>query len=164
MQLNWKLILIGGVVFYLASWLLAPISVPLIHNGVLADDYAATSQFWRPELMNNDMAALMPRWIVTGLIGAFITAAVYGWVRPAFSGPGWKRGVKFGVVLILFSITAMLAWSGVFNLPNQIWGWWTVDMTFTYLISGAALGWVAEKVAPLATDKATPAAARPAAA
>jgi hypothetical protein len=35
---------------------------------------------------------------------------------------------------------------------------------FTYLISGAALGWIAEKVAPLTTDKTTTAGARPAAA
>jgi hypothetical protein len=103
MQLNWKLILIGGLAFYFASWLVAPISMPLIHDGVLADDYLATSQFWRPELMNDNMGALMPRWIVTGLIGAFISAAVYGWVRSAFSGAGWMRGLKYGAALSLLA-------------------------------------------------------------
>lgn len=162
--MNWKLILIGGVLFYLASWLFAPISVPLIHDGVLADDYAATAQFWRPDLMNDNMAALMPRWIVTGLIGAFIIAGVYGWVRPAFSGSGWMRGLKFGAVLALLTITFMLNWSGIFNLPDVVWAWWAVDTTATFLISGLVLGWIAEKVAPLTSDRATPTEARPAAA
>lgn len=162
--MNWKLILIGGALFYLASWLLAPISVPLIHEGVLADDYAATSQFWRPELMNDDMAALMPRWVATGLVAAFIIAAVYGWVRPALSGPGWMRGLKFGGVLALLTITFMLNWSGVFNLPDQMWAWWAVDSAITFLIGGLVLGWIAEKVAPITSDGATPTASHPAAA
>lgn len=165
MNWNWKLIVIGGLAFYLASWLIAPITLPLIHEGVLADDYAATAQFWRPELMNGNMAALMPRWIVTGLIGAFIVAGIYGWVRPALSGAGWMRGLKFGVILALLSITFMLGWSGVFNLPDEMWAWWAVEMTLTSLIGGIVLGWVAEKVAPLASEGTTPTSTiRPAAA
>lgn len=150
--MNWKLIFIGGVLFYLAGWLVAPITIPLIHEGVLADDYAATSQFWRPELMNDNMAALMPRWIVTGLISAFIAAGLYGFVRPALSGAGWLRGLKYGVGLALLAICFMFGWSGVLNLPDSMWGWWALESTLTYLISGTVLGWIAEKVSPIGAN------------
>jgi len=151
--MNWKLVVIGGVLFYLGTWLVVPISGPLLHEGILADDYQATAQFWRPELTQQppDMAALLPRWIATGLIAAFIVAAVYGWVRSSFAGAGWLRGLKFGAVLALLTITFMLGYSGVFNLPDTIWAWWWIETLVAYLLGGIALGWVADKVAPAGT-------------
>ena len=149
--MNWKLILVGGVVYYAAHWLIAPISMPLIHDGVLADDYEATVMFWRPELITDNLGALMPRWIVTGLIGAFIVACVYGWIRTAFAGAGWLRGLKFGVLLALLSTPMMMGYSSVFNLPDHMWAWWALESTATYLVAGAALGWVADKIAPQST-------------
>ena len=148
--MNWKLVLIGGLAFYLASWLVSPITMPLIHEGVLAKDYESTVVFWRPELITQNITALLPRWIVTGLIGAFITAGIYGWIRSALVGAGWLRGLKFGAALSLLSLTFMLAWSGVFNLPDRMWAWWAVDSTTMLLVASTALGWIAEKVAPVA--------------
>jgi hypothetical protein len=39
-------------------------------------------------------------------------------------------------------------WSGVFNLPEMIWVWWSVDAFVVYLVGGAALGLVVGKLAP----------------
>ncbi|MGQ0834073.1 MAG: hypothetical protein ACT4O5_03980 [Gammaproteobacteria bacterium] len=151
--MNWKVIVIGGLVFFVATWLIAPITGPLIHEGVLKEAYMATATFWRPELNEQppNMAALMPYWITVGLIGSFITAGIYGIVRRALTGPGWMRGLKFGVGLTLLAIGTMAGLSGVFNLPAEIWAWWALEWTLMYLLGGVLLGWVAEKVAPTAS-------------
>jgi len=148
--MNLKLIVIGGLAWYVVAFAVSMVTGPFVHQGVLADAYVATAAYWRPELMKTppDMAALMPRWIATGLVAAFITAFVYGWVRPAFTGSGWLRGLKFGVVLLLLSACAMLAWSGVFGLPDRIWGWWFAESVVYTLPAAAALGWAAQRFAP----------------
>ncbi len=147
--MNWKLIFVGGIVYYAAAWLVAMVSGPLIHEGVLAELYKLHAQFWRPELnqVPPDMAALMPRWIATGLIGSFIIAGIYGVIRSSFEGGGWLKGAKYGLVLFLIGITASLGWSGVFNLPDELWAWWALDSLFYYLAGGVALGWFADKYA-----------------
>jgi len=147
--MNWKLIFVGGIVLYAAQWLVAMITGPLIHEGVLDELYQLNAQFWRPELNQEppDMAALMPRWITTGLIGAFVTAGVYGVIHRSFAGDGWVKGAKFGLMLALISATVSLGLSGVFNLPDAIWGWWALDSLFYYLAGGMALGWFAGKYA-----------------
>lgn len=154
MNLNWKLILGGGLAWFLATFVVSFATGPLIHQGVLEEAYRATASVWRHELMQQppDMAALMPRWIATGVIASLLTAVAYGWVRPALTGPGWMRGVKFGVIMLLISVGLMLGWSGVFKLPKQIWIWWTIESAIYLPIGGAALGWVAEKLAPVATE------------
>ena len=150
MSLNWKLILGGGLAWFVATWLVSFATGPLIHDGVLKASYEATAAFWRPELMQDppDMAALMPRWITAGLIGSFLTAMVYGWVRPALTGAGWMRGLKFAVIVFILGLVLILGWSGVFNLPNRIWTWWTFESVIYLAAGGAALGWAAEKLAP----------------
>jgi len=90
--MNWKLVVAGGLAWYAVTFAVSLGTGPLIHNGVLADDYVATAVFWRPELMETppNMAALMPRWVATGITAAFITSFTYGWVRPALSAPGCR--------------------------------------------------------------------------
>jgi hypothetical protein len=155
MSLNWKLILGGGLVWFVVTWAVSMATGQFIHQGVLEETYRATASLWRPELMQEppDMAALMPRWITTGLIGSFLTALVYGWVRPALTGAGWMRGLKFGLIVFILTVCLALGWSGVFNVPDKVWGWWTVDSIFYLLAGGAALGWVAEKLAPLGSER-----------
>jgi hypothetical protein len=157
MSLNWKLILGGGLAWFVATFVVSFATGPLIHDGVLKEAYQATASVWRPELMQEppDMAALMPRWITTGVIASLLTAVAYGWVRPGLTGPGWMRGVKFGVIMLLISVGLMLGWSGVFNLPKQIWIWWTIESLIYLPIGGAALGWVAEKLAPIGSERLT---------
>ena len=154
--MNWKLILIGGIVFFVAQFLVGMVTGMVIHEGVLAEAYRATASFWRPELNQDppDMTALLPRWIAAGLLGAFVLAGIYGAIRHAFDGAGYMRGAKYGFVLFLVTATMMIGWSGVFNLPNQIWLWWMVESLVSFIVAGAALGWVAEKLVPV--PRATP--------
>jgi hypothetical protein len=149
MKMNWKLIFVGGIVLYAAQWVVSMITAPLIHQGVLVELYQLNAQFWRPELneVPPDMAALMPRWITTGLIGAFITAGIYGEIHKSFSGDGWIKGAKYGVVLSLFGLSVSLGFSGVFNLPDAIWAWWMLEYVLYYLVGGMALGWFAGRFA-----------------
>jgi hypothetical protein len=94
------------------------------------------------------MAALLPRWIATGLIGAFILTAIFDNIRGALDGSAWMKGLKFGGIAFLFGACATAGWSGVFNLPDMIWVWWNVEAFLYYLIGGAVLGWVTGKLAP----------------
>lgn len=148
--MNWKLVVIGGLVFYVVMFIISFATGPIIHNGLLNDAYKANSQFWRPELNQDppDMATLMPRWIITGLLTSFVMAALFGAVRSAFQGPGWRQGLLFGLGLSILGCCFMAGWSGVFNLPNKIWIWWGLESFVYYLPGGAVLGWLGGKLAP----------------
>jgi hypothetical protein len=149
-KLNIKVIIGGGLAMYVAQFALSMVTGPLIHEGVLVEAYQANASFWRPELNQQppDMAALMPRWIATGLIGAFILAGIYDNIRGGFEGSAVIRGLKYGVVVFLISLCISAAWSGVFNLPDSIWAWWNAEALLYYAVGGAVLGWVAGKLAP----------------
>jgi len=149
MRLNFKTIIVGGVVFYAVQWVFGMISGIVIHEGVLEPLYKATTEYWRPELTQDppDMAALMPRWIATGLIMSFLFAGIYDNIRDAFDGSGVIKGLKFGFVLALIGGAMSAGWSGVFNLPETIWVWWVAEGFFIYSLSGAALGWYVGKFA-----------------
>ncbi len=147
---TWRFVFLGGLAFYIAQFVLGFATGPLIHNGVLKETYRAHSALWRPELNQDppDMAALMPMWITTGLIGAFILAWVFAQVRRCMSGPGWQRGLRGGFWLFLIWVTIALGYSGVFNAANKIWAWWGAEMLVSYLFAGAVLGWVSDKLPP----------------
>ncbi|MDH3253634.1 MAG: hypothetical protein OEM62_01485 [Acidobacteriota bacterium] len=148
--MNWKLIVLGGLVFYAVMMVISFPTGALIHEGVLDESYRATNEFWQPALRQDppDMAAMMPRWIATGLITTFIFTAIYGWMRGAFSGAPWLKGLKFGLMLSIIGCCFMAGWSGVFNLPSKIWMWWGFEQFLYYLPGGAVLGWVGQKLAP----------------
>ena len=152
--MNWKIIFVGGFVYYAALFVVSMVLGHFIHapdTGVLAEAYKATASFWRPELNANppDMRLLWEMWIPSGLLGAFLAAGVYSVIRPALTGPGWQRGLKFGVIALVFAIVNALGYHGVFNLPGNIWIWWMVGAAVMYLAAGPVLGWIAEKLAPL---------------
>ena len=148
--MNWKLIILGGLAFYVVMFIISFPSGMVIHDGILDAPYSANSEFWRPELNQDppDMAALMPRWIATGLLTTFIFAAIYGWIRGGLSGAPWQKGLKFGLLLSIIGCCFMAGWSGVFNLPGKIWMWWGLEQFIYYLPGGAVLGWLGEKLAP----------------
>jgi hypothetical protein len=148
--MNLKIILVGGLVFYVVMFVVSFATGAVVHQNILMETYRATPEFWRPELNQDppDMAALMPLWITCGLIASFIAAFVYDWVRAAFSGAGWQRGIKFGVIVVLFGAYYTLSWSGVFNLPNKVWLWWWLESIVYTLAGAAALGWVVQKLSP----------------
>lgn len=143
MRLQPKNVILGGIVFYAAQWVFGMVTGLLLHEGILEPIYQAHPAFWRPELMQEptDMAALLPRWIVTGLLGAFILAGIYDNLRGAFDGAGWIRGAKYGfVVALIYAVTAA-GWSGVFDLPDLLWFWWVLEGFFLYCLCGVVLGW-----------------------
>ena len=145
--MNLKLIALGGLAFYLMTWVISFVTGPLIHNGALVESYIATNSFWRPALTQvpPDMASLLPRWIVTGLILSFVVAGIYGYFRPAIAGRGFMRGARYGIVLWLLVASVMGTWSGMFNLPDKIWFWWIVEAAVVYVVGCGVLGWVADR-------------------
>ncbi len=147
MRLNFKTIIIGGIVFYAVSFVFGMISGYFIHEGVLEQMYKATSEYWRPELQQDppDMAALMPRWIAVGLVVSLVFAGIYDNIRDALNGSGLIKGLKFGFLLGLLSACFIAGFSGVFNLPETIWAWWIVDGFYVYCLSGMGLGWYVGK-------------------
>lgn len=148
--MSWKVAVVGGVVFYLVTFVLGFVTGPLIHNGVLKEPYRATASFWRPELRSDppDMMALMPLWIPTGLLSSMVTAAIYSIFRRGLAGPGWKRGLTFGLFMGIFACATYATWFGVFDLPAVILAWWGVESLIMFLAGGAVMGLVAEKLAP----------------
>ena len=150
--MNWKIVFIGGIAYYVAMFVVSFATGYLIHSpeGVLFETYKATAEFWRPELNADppDMGALMPMWIATGLLGALVAAGIYSVVRSSLAGAAWQRGLKFGVIAALFALISALGYRGVFNLPDNIWHWWIVDATILHLVGATVLGIVAQKVAP----------------
>jgi hypothetical protein len=150
MKFNIKVILLGGLAMYAAQWIVSMVTGPVIHEGMLTDLYVANASFWRPELnqVPPDMAALMPRWIATGLIASFIMTGIFDNIRSALDGSSMIKGVKFGFILFLINLGMSAGWSGVFNLPEMIWVWWSVDAFVVYLVGGAALGLAVGKLSP----------------
>jgi len=151
--MNWKITIVGGLVFYVVLFAVSMGTGHFIHSqeaGVLAEVYRTTASFWRPELNMSppDMAAMLKMWIPSGILAAILAAGVYSVVRSSLTGPGWKRGLKFGVIVVIFAMVNALGYRGVLNLPDQIWLWWMVGGAFTNLVAGIALGWVAQKLAP----------------
>ena len=148
--MNLKLIVGGALAYFVVTMIIGMgVSGPIIHEGFLEPAYDANEAFWRPELRTDppDMAALMPMWITKGLISALVIAALYGWLSPAMgTGPGWQKGMKFGLLVSVFGAIFMLDWSGVFDLPDNIWMWWGVDSLLANIPGGAALGWVGQKL------------------
>jgi len=147
--MNWKVIILGGLAYFVATFAVGMITGMYIHNGVLKEVYDATASFWQPALNQDppDMAAIMPLWITTGLITSFIFAGIYDAIRSAFAGSAVMKGLKFGLVLFLFMATWSLSMSGVFNLPQTIWTWWIIESLIYALVGGAALGWAVGKFA-----------------
>ena len=146
--MNWKCIIVGAIVFFIVTNILGMlVSGPLIHEGVLDAAYMANESFWRPELTQDppDMGALMPMWLMNGFIFSLIVAGLFCCFRPCLKGAEWKRGMMFGLCLAIFGAGMNLAWSGVFNLPAQIWIWWAIDGLVSYLIGGGAMGWAVGK-------------------
>lgn len=148
--MNWKAVILGGLAYYAAAFVVSMVGGVLIHEGVLDAAYKATEVFWRPELVQDppDMAALMPMWITTGILTSFILAGIYLVFRSSLAGPAWQRGLKFGIAMWLWSACLMAAWSGVFNLPGKIWIWWGVDAAIYTIVGSIVLGIVTEKLSP----------------
>jgi hypothetical protein len=152
--MHWKIVLVGGLAYYVVQFVVSMILGHFIHapdSGVLAESYRATASFWRPELNANppDLRLLWELWIPSGLLGSFLAAGIFGVVRPALTGPSWRRGLQFGAIALAFAVINALGYNGVFNLPGKIWAWWMFGAAIMYLAAGPVLGWIAGKLVPL---------------
>lgn len=146
--MNWKIVFMGGLAYYVSMFVLGMLFSFVTHEGILVEPYQATAAFWRPELMSDppNMAALMPMWITTGVISGFIAAGVYDVFRGALAGPGWQRGLKYGIAIGLLFATLYIGLFGVFALPLTIWVVWAIEHLVLTAAGGAVLGLVAEKL------------------
>ena len=148
--MNWKLIIIGGLAFWLVTNILGlGVTGPIIHEAILDPMYQATESLWIEPLRQDppDMAAVMPRWILVSLISSLVVAGLYSCLRKAFEGPGWKCGMTWGLYLGIFSFVTLLGYSGVIALPMTIVLWWGVDGLVLFVLGGAAMGWAGERFA-----------------
>ena len=148
--MNWKLIVIGGLAFWLVTNILGlGVTGPIIHNSILDPMYRATEMLWIEPLRQDppDLAAVMPRWIVVSLISSLVVAGLYSCLRKAFEGPGWKCGMTWGLYMGIFSFVTLLGYSGVIALPMTIVVWWGVDGLVLFVLGGAAMGWAGERFA-----------------
>ena len=148
--MNWKLIIIGGLVFWVVTNILAfGVMGPIIHGSILDPTYQAHESFWVEPLRQDppDMVTMMPRWILVSLISSLVVAGIYSCVAPAFQGPGWKRGMTWGLCLGIFSFISLIGYSGIIALPIDLWVWWGIDGMVLFLIGGAAMGWAGERFA-----------------
>ena len=148
--MNWKLIIIGGIVFWLVTNILGMfVTGSIIHEGILDPIYQANESFWLPPLRQDppDMAALLPHWLLTSFVSSLLVAGIYSCVHTSFSGPGWKKGLTWGLCLALFMFMNYMTFSGLFDLPLKLWLWWGVDALILFLIGGAALGWAGQRFA-----------------
>ena len=148
--MNWKLIIVGGLVFWVVTNILAfGVMGPIIHGSVLYPTYQAHQSFWVEPLRQDppDEAAMMPQWILVSLLSSLVVAGIYDCVASAFRGPGWKRGMTWGLCLGIFSFVNLIGYSGIIALPMDLWVWWGIDGMVMFLIGGAALGWAGERFA-----------------
>ncbi len=148
--MNWKLIFVGGIVFWLVTNIVGMFGTGIIiHEMILDSAYRANQSFWIPALRQDppDMAAVLPYWLLNSFLSSLVVAGIYSCVQSAFSGPGWKRGLLWGLSLGIFTFATLLSYSGVIDLPMQIWIWWGVDSVILFLIGGAALGWAGQRFA-----------------
>lgn len=148
--MNWKLIIIGGIVFWLVTNILGMfVTGFIIHEGILDPIYQANESFWLPPLRQDppDMAALLPHWLLTSFVSSLLVAGIYSCVHTSFSGPGWKKGLTWGLCLALFMFMNYMSFSGLFDLPMKLWLWWGIDALILFLIGGAAMGWAGQRFA-----------------
>ena len=147
MTLNPKNIIMGGIAFYLTTFVVSMGLGPFLHEGILEPLYDQTREFWRPELNEDppNLGALMPRWVTVGVLMSLLFAGIYDNIRGGLDGGAIARGLKFGVMLGLIQASFCAAYSGVFNLPDQIWLWWMLEGFLSYAVGGIVIGWVIGK-------------------
>lgn len=146
--MNLKRVFLGAFVFWLVTNALSfGVSGYLIHEMILDSTYQASEPLWRPELRQDppDMVSLMPGWLLMSFLSSLVVAGIYSCVRGSFNGPGWKKGMSWGLCLSLFTAVSYFGLTGVMNLPHKIALWWSIDAIFLFVVGGAAMGWAVEK-------------------
>ena len=135
-MMNIKSILLGALVFFLVSVALA--FVLAIPDEALFEEIYKALPLWRGELESN--SSLFLAWIAQKMIFALGISLLFHWVSPSMKGPGWRRGILFGLCTCpLIWATYLGLWT-LFTLPASIWIWWGSYYLILVTISGAAMG------------------------
>ena len=80
-------------------------------------------------------------------VSSLVVAGIYSCVHTTFSGPGWRKGLTWGLCLGLLTFMTYMSFSGLFDLPMKMWVWWGVDALILFILGGAALGWAGQRFA-----------------
>jgi len=149
---NIKLVLLGGIAYFLIAQIIGAISGPLVHGpgGALEATYQMYSAMWRPELNATppDLMALMPLWLTTAAINSLIVAAVFDLIRPSLPGGAVAQGLRFGITVGLIMVGLFGLYFGIFALPAKVWIFWGVEGLLTYSVGGIGIAAVGNKFAP----------------
>lgn len=150
--MNVKAVGAGGLAFFAVSFLFAVIAA-IPGEALMEDLYQNTKPFWRESVTEENFTEtpLFLAWIAHKLLFALGVSLLYGWARPSLKGPGWKRGVLLGLATWPLVVATYVGQWTVFNLPGELWIWWSLFYLLNAPLSGAALGVVFERIAPVHT-------------
>lgn len=116
-----------------------------IGRGIIAGFLAtlAVSAVFDPVVTLARMAGIMPPtfgWLVHFLVGSLIWGAGFAVLQPYLPGPGWLRGVVFGLAAWLAVMLAVmpLTYGGFFGLALGVAT--PIVMLVVHLVYGALLG------------------------
>ena len=77
--MNWKLIIVGGLVFYVVMFVVSMVTGPVVHQGILLESYQATmtpfnpsettaGRFWSPDVLHAGAPSASQRTVPFGSI------------------------------------------------------------------------------------------------
>ena len=133
-----KKIIVGGLLAGLAI-----LVVGMIFGSLTADMYKmAPANMFKPMEQNWFLQIL-----VYDLALGFILAYVYSVIKSAIPGSGIQKGLIFGLIIFL---VGTVPWMGItyltMNIRNKLILMWTLNGLANYLLAGAAIEVIDEKL------------------
>jgi hypothetical protein len=111
----------------------------LIHGLILKSAYAATASLWRPE-------AEMCKFFMYLLGGQLVISIFFSWIfAKGYEGKGWQEGVRFGLLIGLFSCGPTLISYAVSPLPCSIACAWMGLGLIQYVLAGIVASLIYKK-------------------
>lgn len=105
----------------------------LIHGVLLAADYGASAELWRPE---DELPRFMPVMWFGQFVGAFALTLLYA---TGFANSGLRCACFFGFLIGLFGQSFSLIFAAVMPLPGQLVAKWIVFGVLQGIVLGALL-------------------------
>ncbi len=135
--INCKSLAIAAAVMFVYIFL----SDFLIHGFLLKDAYQATATLWRPEAEMHDHMC----WMMIGkaMIAIFFTVLF----AKGYEGTGMGEGVRFGLLIGLFSSGGCFLQYAVSPIPSSLMWSWIVLGLIQYIIGGIVVSMVYKKPA-----------------
>ena len=134
--MNLKAFLLGSLAFFLVSLLLAFILA--IPDEAFFEQIYDEVSLWRGDFSGS--SKFLYGWVTQKMIFAMGFSLVFQWIFPSIQGPGWRRGIIFGLSTCLFVWATYLGLWSVLDLPGILWIWWGGYYLIISVIGGAAMG------------------------